>query len=147
MRTRLWRWVVLLCVLAAGAQAQEQEPLEPDRAFRLSVRMAAPDVLEVRYRIAEGYYMYRDKFAFEVQPGTLRLGEASFPPGQVKEDPFLGRTEIYSGELSIRIPVSGHAERGQLVVTSQGCADIIGICYPPHKQVREFKPVTGARGR
>ena len=132
----LWRICLLLLALCAGvAAAQEPELLEPDRAFELSVRPAGPAAVEVHYRIADGYYMYREKFAFEAMPASVQLGEPIFPPGQVVEDEFFGRMEIYRGDLSIRIPVAGAAQRAQLRVTSQGCADI-GVCYPPHRQVR-----------
>lgn len=134
----LWRIALLLVALCAvPAHAQEPELLEPDRAFSLSVRPAGSGMLEVHYRIADGYYMYREKFAFEAIPASVQLGAPVFPPGQIHEDEFFGRTETYRGELSIRIPVSGSADRAQLRVTSQGCADI-GVCYPPHRQVRSF---------
>lgn len=134
----LWRIALLLVALCAvSAHAQEPELLEPDRAFSLSVRPAGSGMLEVHYRIADGYYMYREKFAFEAIPASVQLGAPVFPPGQIHEDEFFGRTETYRGELSIRIPVSGSADRAQLRVTSQGCADI-GVCYPPHRQVRSF---------
>src|SRR5690606_17514422 len=142
----LWRSALLLLALCAGiAAAQEPELLEPDRAFELSVRPAGPAAVEVHYRIAEGYYMYRAKFAFEAVPASVQLGEPIFPPGQVTEDEFFGRMEIYRGELSIRIPVAGSAQRAQLRVTSQGCADI-GVCYPPHRQVRTFDVAALATG-
>lgn len=135
---QLWRIALLLVALCAvPAHAQEPELLEPDRAFSLSVRPAGSGMLEVHYRIADGYYMYREKFAFEAIPASVQLGAPVFPPGQIHEDEFFGRTETYRGELSIRIPVSGSADRAQLRVTSQGCADI-GVCYPPHRQVRSF---------
>lgn len=136
----IWRWCLLLLGLWAGMATAQEEPelLEPDRAFELSVRQVEPAALEVHYRIADGYYMYRDKFAFEAMPASVQLGQPVFPPGQVHDDEFFGRTETYRGELSIRIPVSGSAERAQLRVTSQGCADI-GVCYPPHRQVRTFQ--------
>ncbi|HEX6004007.1 MAG TPA: protein-disulfide reductase DsbD domain-containing protein, partial [Burkholderiales bacterium] len=54
--------IFLLVAIASLARAAEPQLLEPEQAFRFSARIAAPDALEVRYEIAPGYYMYRDKF-------------------------------------------------------------------------------------
>ena len=43
-------------VWAAGAD----DLLEPEKAFRLSARARDPTAVEVQFRIADGYYMYRD---------------------------------------------------------------------------------------
>ena len=128
--------LLLLGVWSAFAHA-EPELLEPDKAFSLSVRAVSPSAVEVRYKIADGYYMYRDKFAFEAVPATLTLGTPVFPQGEVKQDEFFGTVEVYRGDIAIRVPITGQADRAQLRVTSQGCADI-GVCYPPQKQVKAF---------
>ncbi len=117
-------------VWAAGAD----DLLEPEKAFRLSARALDPTAIEVRFEIAGGYYMYRDKFAFAlVGGGDAKLGEAQFPAGQRKKDEFFGEVETYRKQVAIRLPVAGNAERLRLEVTSQGCADV-GVCYPPQVQ-------------
>jgi len=125
---------ILWCIVWP-VHAEEPELLEPDQAFALTVRSITPSEIEVRYKIADGYYMYRSKFAFEPLTPAMKLGEPAFPRGEIKQDEFFGSVEIYRGDLRIRIPVTGAAARAQLQVNSQGCADI-GVCYPPHKQVR-----------
>lgn len=109
--------------------------LEPQQAFRFSARVAGPDVIEVRYRIAEGYYMYRDKFRFSGVPGSVGLGQPDLPPGTIIEDEFFGKSETYRSEVTIRIPVKRPAglTAFTLRAVSQGCADV-GVCYIPHTQ-------------
>ncbi len=109
------------------------ELLEPEKAFRFSVRQVDEGSIEVRFDIAPGYYMYRERFRFELEsPPQARLGAARFPAGQKHKDEFFGETETYRGEARVRIPVDGAAPGTllQLVVTSQGCADA-GVCYVP----------------
>ncbi len=143
----LWR-LLLLCLAflgsVSGAAAQgEPDLLEPQAAFRLSVRTLDASTLEVRYRIADGYYMYRDKFAFTATPGDVRLGTPVLPQGEVREDEFFGRVEVYRGDIAIRVPVSSATrQQAQLAVRSQGCADI-GICYPPQDEVRTIRVAAG----
>ncbi len=61
----------ILAALAAWAlfasAASAQELLEPDKAFRFSARALDPSTLEITYRIAPGYYLYRKNFKFELK--------------------------------------------------------------------------------
>src|SRR5690349_5166169 len=83
---RLMALLVLLLVLPA--RAAEPDLLEPDKAFRFSARVLSPDAVEVRYQIADGYYLYRHRFQFAVQPATLELGTPELPAGKPKKDEF-----------------------------------------------------------
>jgi thiol:disulfide interchange protein DsbD len=126
--------LVALVLFLPAAWAGEKDLLEPDDAFRFSARALGPDAIEVRYQIAPGYYLYRDKFRFAVQPENVELGKAELPPGVRKTDEFFGEVETYRGELRIRIPVAkAGVSAATLIATSQGCADS-GVCYVPHEQ-------------
>lgn len=125
--------LLCLCLLPSlSAHAHAQEPLEPEQAFRFSAQAIDAQTVEVRWDIAPGYYMYRDKFSFTVEPG--KLGKAELPSGMVKEDENFGRVETYRDMVRVQLPLSGAAGSITLHATSQGCADI-GICYPPQKHV------------
>jgi thiol:disulfide interchange protein DsbD len=82
--------------------------------------------------------MYRDKFRFAVAGSDAKLGEPQFPPGQRKKDEFFGDVETYRKQVAVKLPVTGNAEKLQLEVTSQGCADV-GVCYPPQVQKVEVR--------
>ncbi len=132
--------VALLCLLSARLAfgLSEADLLEPDKAFRFSARAVDPQTVEVRYRIADGYYLYRDKFKLAADPASVQLGPARFPAGVIHEDKFFGKSMTYRGELRFRVPVQAPAgtERFALKVESQGCADV-GICYVPFEQKAE----------
>ena len=132
--------VCLLLAATASRAAGTDSLLEPDKAFRFSARAIDPSTIEVSYRIADGYYMYRERFRFAADPDTVKLGAARFPPGEVHEDPFFGRVETYRKNLSFLVPVenAGGVDRFKLKVTSQGCADS-GVCYVPHDQFAEIR--------
>ena len=57
------RLFLLLSLCLPLSTLAAEELLEVDKAFRLSARAVDAATLEVRYDIAKGYYMYRDKFA------------------------------------------------------------------------------------
>lgn len=122
------------------AAAAEPELLDPEKAFRISTRGLDRNNVEVRFQIADGYYLYRDRFRFETAAGQL-LADVRLPKGDAKEDPFFGKTEIYRREVRIRVPVAAEdAARGNMKirVTSQGCADV-GVCYVPVVQLVEVR--------
>jgi thioredoxin:protein disulfide reductase len=131
--------LLVLAVCTTPARAADVL-LEPEQAFRLSARLLSETLLEVTYRIAPGYYLYRDKLAFHLEPPSLHAGEPQFPAGLWHEDEFFGRSEIYRDRLTVRIPVSGATEhrRFRLIAVSQGCADA-GVCFLPIEQSAELR--------
>lgn len=137
-----------LVLLAGSASSVAQQPrlLEPERAFAFSVQAVDESTVEARFAIANGYYLYREKLKFSVEPVAL-AGMPVLPPGKMKHDEFFGNVETYRGAVAVRLPLQG-AQPGATVTVkaeSQGCADA-GVCYPPQLQkVTVALPVRGAR--
>ncbi|KAF1853724.1 hypothetical protein Lal_00006976 [Lupinus albus] len=113
-RTRLTRYPLLIVLallalvglLVAKAAEAAEEYLPPEQAFQLTGRMVDAQTLELSYRIADGYYMYRDRFHFSAEGATL--GEPQFPVGKRKyDDNFQKEVETYHQSVTARIPVSG----------------------------------------
>ena len=135
---------ILLALATPFAQA-EDDLLPPEKAFKFSAVMAEPGIAEVRYQIADGYYMYRDKFRFSAQPAGASLGVPQLPAGKIKEDEYFGKVETYRHEVAIRVPVTAAAGASEVTLQaiSQGCADA-GLCYPPQKwQTQVALPAAG----
>ncbi len=127
----------------AGLPAAEPKLLAPEEAFRFSARALDAHTLEVRFDIADGYYLYRDKLGFEADAA---LGTPALPEALRKHDAFFGEVLTYRGRLVVRVPVpSGVAGQSlALKAASQGCADA-GVCYPPSlQQVKVALPAAGA---
>ncbi|OGI62595.1 MAG: hypothetical protein A2W18_09455 [Candidatus Muproteobacteria bacterium RBG_16_60_9] len=139
-------WLLAFCAGAAFA-APEDALLPPDQAFALTAR-ANGNTLEASWRIARGYYLYRDKFKFEALDQTIRILPASLPPGKAKEDPYFGRTEIYVDRVTVKIPYEplGAATHARIRITAQGCNEPVGVCYPPiTKELTVALPSAGAQ--
>ena len=130
----------LLAGLAAPFAHAEEEYLEPEVAFRFSSRMVDSKNIEVSYQIADGYYMYREQFAFRAEGATL--GKPVIPPGKVKfDETFQKNVETYRKAVAITIPVEATGPF-RLVATSQGCADK-GLCYTPMESQARLSPNGG----
>jgi thiol:disulfide interchange protein DsbD len=125
----LWGALALSQVAFLPA-AHAEEFLDPEVAFKFSARALDANTLEARWQIADGYYMYRDKFRFELAGATL--GAPQLPAGKVKDDEFFGKVESYRNDVRIALPIQRTpATRSvTLTATSQGCADA-GLCYTP----------------
>ncbi|MGB3287812.1 MAG: protein-disulfide reductase DsbD [Burkholderiaceae bacterium] len=134
-----------LMLRAGPAQAQE-DFLDPDAAFVLSAATTSPDALDVHFKIAPKYYMYRERFEFAATPDAAAsaLGQPVYPAGIVKYDPtFEKDLEVYHQQVTVRVPLkAGYAQSFTLNVTSQGCADA-GLCYPPMTKEIKLVPVAG----
>jgi len=125
-----------VATLAVALPAHEQaNPLPPDRAFRFTARLIDARTVEARFTIADGYYLYRDRIHFAVEPAAAGLSVPSLPEGKVKEDQFFGRVETYRGAVTVNLSLKDPKPGQSIVIAaeSQGCADI-GLCYPPTTQ-------------
>lgn len=86
--------------------------------------------------IADGHYLYRQKFKFAPLTQDVLFMEPAFPPGQSKHNDILGNVEIYRHHIDVELPILRQANVGpkpdtlSLKVTYQGCEDD-GVCYMP----------------
>lgn len=129
LRAFLATLALLACVPSAAAQSLGVDDLLPvDEAFALTTR-ATPEGIELRWAIADGYYLYRHRTAAQADAG-FQAGALRLPKGKAYTDEFFGPVETYRGELVATLPGTPRAARTMLTVKFQGCADV-GICYPP----------------
>ena len=117
-------WIVLI----PGTAQAVDDYLAPEQAFQFSASLTSAQLITVRYVIADGYYMYRERFHFKAEGAVL--GTPSFPPGKVKfDETFKKELETYRHSVEIQIPVKANGSFS-LTSTGQGCADA-GLCYAP----------------
>ena len=127
-------WLLLVCTLLFAALSSPvraaDDYLDPEVAFKFSAAMRDPQTVAVTYEIANGYYMYRERFTFKATGATL--GAPQFPAGKVKYDEtFMKDVETYRKSVTIIIPLRA-AGMFTLTAGSQGCADA-GLCYAPQE--------------
>ena len=133
--------VTTLALFYPAAHAADDGFLDPAKAFvlRAEVVGAEKNTLSLNFKIAPGYYMYRERFEFVAQTQALTLGEPTFPKGEVKHDPtFNKEMELYFKDIEILLPLvttslASANTAGQTLnikLTGQGCASA-GLCYPP----------------
>jgi thiol:disulfide interchange protein DsbD len=142
-RLASWFSFLVLCTLMlAGTRSAHADDafLDPQLAFKFTAHMQDAATIAVTYEIADGYYMYRDRFKFSASGATL--GTPQIPPGKVKFDENFGKNvETYHHALTITIPVRGTGPF-TLIATGQGCSEK-GLCYPP-QEARATLDITGA---
>ena len=117
----------------------QPEFLPVDQAFEIQPLVWREDgAIEVSWRIARDYYLYRDKLKFTpAAPASLRLGTPALPSSLPYEDEHFGTVQIYRDKLVVRLPFDQKAKGPvSVTVTYQGCADA-GLCYPPQTRTLE----------
>jgi len=120
---------VLLTFVICGPARAAGDFLDPDQAFTLSVRVLDAKKLELDYKVAPGYYLYRERFKFSSP--DAKLGEPQIPPGKKHYDTALEQNvETYHDGVVVILPILSAGKSFTLNATHQGCADK-GLCYPP----------------
>ena len=128
-RVRAMLAAAALTFASMPALAASVDDLLPvDQAFALTTQ-ATDDGIELRWKIADGYYLYRHRTSVQADAG-FDAGALRLPKGKAYTDEFFGPVETYRGELVATLPGTPRAARTVLTVKYQGCADI-GVCYPP----------------
>jgi thiol:disulfide interchange protein DsbD len=140
LRLRYWLLVLWAAFAGVAFALGNEDLLPPEQAFRIATKIEQ-DAALLSWDIADGYYLYRQKFKFIPKTPGAESGEPVFSKGEIKHDEFFGDMEIYRKHVDVRLPLVRKdvaAASLALEVTVQGCADV-GICYPPFKQTLDLK--------
>jgi thioredoxin:protein disulfide reductase len=125
-----------------GVDSKESDYLPPDVAFRVSGRVEG-NIIKVRWVIADGYYLYRQKIEVRAESPDLVVATPQLPEGVTKTDDYLGTSQVFFQQVEAVVPYSridAGAHPLQVKVTFQGCTE--GLCYPPMTKV--IFPVTAS---
>lgn len=129
---------------------QQDEFLPADQAFAFGAEVIDGNTIVATWDIADGYYLYRDKFEFSVEDGAgVSLGKITYPKvSKVIDDDVFGEMPVYYKEVSIKIPLNRTVLSPvdmTLRANYQGCADA-GFCYPPESQTMGLSLPKGEKG-
>ncbi len=116
----------------------QPEFLDPDDAFIVSAEALSANSVLVRWEIADGYYLYKDKFEFSFQDvgenDDLRITNVQLPEGKMKNDPDFGSVWVNYHEVEAQLALSQADDQTdkevKLLVKYQGCKEDV-LCYPP----------------
>src|SRR5215472_7107054 len=138
----LWRWLGRLALLtvtwSVQPPAHAADLLDPEEAFKLSAAIADDGrTIVARFRVADGYYLYRERFAFAAS-GGVRLGVPQYPRATSKfDETFNKEVPIYRGDVAVGLPIQSGDGAFVLTAKLQGCADQ-GVCYPPEQRTAKL---------
>jgi thiol:disulfide interchange protein DsbD len=127
-----------------GVESNDTDFLPPDAAFRVGAQ-ADGHLVRVRWVIADGYYLYRQKIAVTAESPDLMVLGVALPRGTLKTDPYLGTNEIFTQQVEATVPyrrLDYGAHPMQIKVSYQGCAEA-GLCYPIMTKVLFPTPAGG----
>ncbi|MBS1174248.1 MAG: dsbD [Burkholderiaceae bacterium] len=101
--------------------------------FQMNARASAPNQYTLTWRVAQGYYLYKDQMKIVATDGATVSSVKWTTPTQSKDDPTFGQVQVFHNQAIALVTVNtSKVTTGQprLNVQYQGCADG-GLCYPP----------------
>jgi thiol:disulfide interchange protein DsbD len=142
MQNKKWVRAFLVCMLSLALAcfaasmsfaAANTRPLPAEKAFRISVSVESTNKINVHWKLAKGYYLYREKLHFSFDPKTK--ADIHFPSGEMKAGLRHKQYEIYTQAVTVPIVLQKTLSQIQVNIDYQGCSEQ-GFCYPPmHKAV------------
>ncbi len=132
--------------------AEQPEFLDPEEAFIVSAKAVSENIISVQWQIAEGYYLYRDKFQFSIkndnigQSDDLTITDVKLPEGKLKNDPDFGNVWVNYHVVDALLTIQRNedaASTAELLVNYQGCKEDV-LCYPPISKTLPINLITTA---
>jgi len=117
--------------------SNDDEFLTAEQAFEFNFYQNN-DQLEVTFKIAEGYYLYRHQFKFSVE--NAAIVPVDLPRGEDHEDEFFGVQQIFTEKLSFVVKLVNVANDATIKIRYQGCA-AKGLCFPPKKKIVKLSKI------
>ncbi len=135
-----WLSYLTLWFVSQALAVDPADLLLAEQAFQLTSKVKNADTLVLHWDIADGYYLYRNKFKLVSLTPGISLGEPAFPRGLTKHDDSFGHVEIFRNHLDAEITIQRQTPKPNkltLEVIFQGCADA-GVCYMPIQKTIPF---------
>jgi Thiol:disulfide interchange protein len=118
-----------LFTLSANASADD-ELLDVNQAFQLAAPEVKSGEIHLHWTIAKDYHLYKQRVS--ISSNDLKLGTPTFSAAVTKDDAVFGKTEVFLNKLDIQQPFEAtNLSKATITVKYQGCADKLGVCYPP----------------
>ena len=143
---------IFLSFLAFGANARadDQDNLLPvEQAFQVTAKAIDRTAVELDFKIAPDYYLYRGRIKTKAADANTTLGELKLPDGEKKHDEFLGDVEVYHHDFTAtqQVSAASGASEVALELRYQGCHQVDPkICFPPQKKVLHIALPPAASG-
>jgi thiol:disulfide interchange protein DsbD len=118
--------------LEGGLTGSGQSDVLPvEEAFAFQLERAGPKQVVARWEVQDGYYLYREKFAFRTPGQAGLIQSVELPPGETYEDEYFGKQKVFRQPMAASIQLA-RVPDGPVTLEAdyQGCADA-GLCYPP----------------
>ena len=92
--------------LAGGGGLGSSDFLPVDEAFSPVLIPVDGNNVEVTWRVADGYYLYKDKISVRALSDEVQLGKLALPEGKLKYDEFFGESEVYFEDVFASLPIA-----------------------------------------
>lgn len=113
-----------------GVKTYQSDFLPADQAFQLEKKKIDNQGIHLQFIIADGYYLYKNQFAFRSDNPNIGISMPNLPKAEIKHDEFFGDVPVYHTVLDVVLPIHNPDQLAfNFEVDYQGCAEK-GLCYP-----------------
>ena len=128
---------IVLAIVAGSLHAADADNLLPvEQAFKLETKAVDRGTVQFDFKIADDYYLYRERVKVKSNDAGVTLGALDMPNGEKKHDEFLGDVEVYHHGFTAtqHLTAPADADKVSLELRYQGCHQVDPkICFPPQK--------------
>ncbi len=130
-------FTIFLTIAAFACQAKAPvQPLPSEQAFSFSAELTKPDQLTLQWKIAPGYYLYKNQF--QLLNDQSRAIPLNLPKGIIQHDSVHGTYQSYTNILKITVPLPPSDQNSaNFTIQYQGCSTQ-NFCYNTIKKVFQF---------
>ena len=122
--------LLLACMLPLAATAAD-EFLGPEQAFSFSTEVLDARTLRLRWDIAPGYHLYKDRISLHAEEPSPQWAPLNMPMATDEFDANFSKTmAVYRRSLQLDVHMLKSQPPPRIDVAWQGCADS-GLCYAP----------------
>lgn len=132
MKSLFAAMALFLSLMQPAIAVSEADLLPVEQAYPLSIQANSASEIQINWKIAKGYYLYKHRFAVSAVDASVIVGNLELPAGNKHHDEFFGDVETYRQQVSATVQIQNPKQLSviALKVKYQGCADL-GVCYPP----------------
>jgi len=112
--------------------------LSASEAFKLTTSTTGKGELQLDFKVAQDYHLYRDKIKVKLLNGNANIGQLNLPPSVKSNDAIFGEVDVYKQDFQASLAISDIVGSIKIQIEYQGCSSTSGVCYPPEKKTIEI---------
>lgn len=130
------RNLLMILFIFVNGFAYSADYLSSDEAFKVSVAQIDKANVNVSFKLAPGYDIYKNKIQIiTTDSSSAKVADPVLPPAIMEHNDILGDYEIYKNNVSINLPITQFGNNKLILdIHYEGCKGL-EYCFPAIEQI------------